>query len=67
MQFLNTVDTLIGKAPKYLEVIMGTHINSNIVNSNDIHGTDFQPTLRLHSLPWCNKKGKNLLHFYLAH
>jgi hypothetical protein len=51
MQFLNTVDTLIGKAPKYLEVIMGTHINSNIVNSNDIHGTDFQPTLRLHSLP----------------
>jgi hypothetical protein len=65
MWFLDTVN--IRKAPKKSEVIMGTNINSNIGTSNDIHATNVRTNLGPHGLPWLNKKGKNLLHVYLAH
>jgi hypothetical protein len=46
---------------------MGTNINSNIGTLDDLHSTKFCSAFGPHGLPKRNKKGKNLLHIYLAH
>ena len=67
LRFLDTLDTLLGLAPTKSEIIMGADINSNIGTLNDLHSTKFCAVLGPHGLSKRNKKGKNLLHVYLAH
>jgi exonuclease III len=65
--FLNALGALLNQLPAKLEIIMGININSNIGALDDLHSTKFHSALGLHGIPKCNKKGKNLLHIYLAH
>ena len=65
--FLQTLNTLHGQSPSKSEIIMGANINSNIGTLNGLHSAEFCTTLGPHGLPKWNKKGKNLLHIYLAH
>jgi exonuclease III len=65
--FLNTLDTLLNQLPAKLEIIMGAGINSNIGTLDDLHSTKFCSALGPHSLPKCNKKGKNFFNIYIAH
>jgi hypothetical protein len=65
--FLNTLDARLGQVPTKSEIIMGADNNSNIGILDDLHSTKFCAALGPHGLPKRNKKGKNLLHVYLAH
>jgi hypothetical protein len=65
--FLETLDTLLGKAPAKSEIIMGADANLNIGTLDSLHFTKFCTVLGPHGLPKQNKKGKNLLHVYIAH
>jgi hypothetical protein len=67
LRFLNNLDALLNQLPAKLETIMGADINSNIGTLDNLHSTKFHSVLGSHGLPKCNKKGKNLLHVYLAH
>jgi len=67
LRFLVTLDTLLGLAPTKSEIIMGADINSKIGTLDDLHSTKFCAVLGSHGLSKRNKKGKNLLHVYLAH
>ncbi len=46
---------------------MGADVNSNIGMLDALHSTKICTTLGPHGLPKHNKKGKNLLHVYIAH
>jgi hypothetical protein len=46
---------------------MGAYIKSHIGTLDDLRSTKFCSALGPHGLPKRNKKGKNLLHVYLAH
>jgi hypothetical protein len=67
LRFLETLDTLLGQAPAKSEIIMGADVNSNLGKLDGLHSTEFPAALGPHGLPRRNKKGKNLLHIYLAH
>ncbi len=65
--FLDTLDGLLGQVSVKSEIIMGADVNLNIGTLDALHSTEFHATLGPHGLPKRNKKGKNLLHLYLAH
>jgi hypothetical protein len=67
LQFLNTLDNLLGRAPANSEIVMGADVNSNIGKHNGIHSTEFCTVLGPHGLAKRNMKGESLLHIYLAH
>jgi hypothetical protein len=67
LQFLDTIDALHSQLPAKLEIIIGADINSNIGTLDNLHSIKFCSAIGPHGLPKRNKKGKNLLHVYLAH
>jgi hypothetical protein len=67
LQFLETLDNLLGQAPANLEIIMGADVNSNIGKHNGIHSTEFCTALGPHGLAKRNMKGESLLHICLAY
>jgi hypothetical protein len=67
LQFLDTLDALLIQLPAKLEIIIGANINLNIGTLDDLHSTKFCSAIGPHGLLKRNKKGKNLLHVYLAH
>jgi hypothetical protein len=67
LRFLNTLDALPSQLLEKLEIIIGADINLNIGTLDDLHSTKFCSAIGPHGLPKCIKKGKNLLHVYLAH
>jgi hypothetical protein len=66
LEFLNTLDDLLGLAPANSEIVMGADVNSNI-GTHGIHSTEFCTVLGPHGLSKRNMKGECLLHIYLAH
>jgi hypothetical protein len=66
-RFLDTLDALLSQLPAKLEIIIGANINLNIGTPDNLHSTKFCSAIGPHGLPKRNKKGKNLLHVYLAH
>ncbi len=47
------------------KIIMGANINSNIGTLDDLHSAKFCSALGPHGISKRNKKGKNLLQFFL--
>ena len=67
LQFLETLDNLLGRTPAKSEIVMGADVNSNIGKCDGIQSMEFCAALGPHGLPKRNTKGENLLHIYLAH
>ena len=65
--FLNTLDTLLSKLPTDNKIIMGSDVNANIGELDDLQSSEFQSTLGPHGFSKQNAKGKGLLTIYLMH
>jgi exonuclease III len=66
-RFLDTLDTLLGRAPSDYEIIIGADINANIGKLDDLQSTDSRSTLGPYGFTKRNAKGEGLLTLYLAH
>jgi hypothetical protein len=50
LQFLETLDNLLDRAPTKSEIVMGADVNSNIGKHDGIHSAEFHTVLGPHGL-----------------